>query len=142
MKIVDMKLAKEVRKLTSKSKLREDPRNFLKLFELTKQLSVVDEDLKEALEIEKIVGQIKITDRDISFWYSAGDGVFDYGEGEARDPSYTMKATWEIVGKILSMESDGQEEYLSGDLVIEGNLQDAINYGEITRAFVEALQKL
>jgi hypothetical protein len=53
-----------------------------------------------------------------------------------------MKATWEIVGKILSMESDGQDEYMAGDLIIEGNLQDAINYGEITRAFVEALQRV
>jgi hypothetical protein len=140
--MVDMKLAKEVRKLTAKSKMKEDPKNFLKLFELTKQLAVTDEDLKEALEINKIVGQILITDKNLAFWFSAGDGVFDYGEGEADNPSYTMKATWEIIGKILSMESDGQDEYLSGELVIEGNIQDAINYAEITRAFVEALQKL
>ena len=137
-----MNLAKEIRKMTEKSKLKEDPKNFVKLFELTKQLAIEDSDFKEALDINKIVGQIILTDRDFTIWYSAGDGVFDYGEGEIDNPSYTMKATWEIVGKILSMESDGQEEYLSGNLVIEGNLQDAINYGEITRAFVEALQKL
>jgi hypothetical protein len=140
--MVDMKLAKEVRKLNAKSKMKEDPQNFLKLFELTKQLAVEDEEFREALDIDKIVGQIMVTDRDITFWFSAGEGVFDYGEGEAEDPSYTMKATWEIVGKILSWESDGQQEYMSGDLVIEGNLQDAINYGDITQAFVEALQRL
>jgi hypothetical protein len=140
--MVDMKLAKEVRKMHEKSKMKEDPKNFLKLFELTKQIAEVDEDFQEALEIDKIVGQIIITDRDLEFWYSAGEGVFDYGEGKTNDPSYTMKATWEIVGKILSMESDGQDEYMAGDLIIEGNLQDAINYGEITRAFVEALQRV
>lgn len=137
-----MKLAREIREMTKKSKLKEDPKNFVKLFELTKQLAVEDEEFREALEIDKIVGQITITDRDFAIWYSAGNGVFDYGEGKVDNPSYTMKSTWEIGGKILSMESDGQDEYLSGDLVIEGNLQDAINYGEITRAFVEALQKL
>jgi len=140
--MVDMKLAKEVRKLNAKSKMKEDPQNFLKLFELTKELAAEDEEFREALDIDKIVGQIMVTDRDIAFWFSAGEGVFDYGEGEAEDPSYTMKATWEIVGKILSWESDGQQEYMSGDLVIEGNLQDAINYGDITQAFVEALQRL
>ncbi len=140
--MVDMKLAKEIRKLNEKSKMKDDPKNFLKLFELTKQLAVEDEEFRDALDIDKIVGQIIATDRDVAFWFSAGEGAFDYGEGEAEDPSYTMKATWEVVGKILSWESDGQQEYMSGDLVIEGNLQDAINYGDITQAFVEALQRL
>ena len=137
-----MKLAKEVRKMQGKSKLKEDPRNFLKLLELTKQISVEDEELKEALEIDKIVGQVTITDRDFSLWFSAGEGTFDYGEGEADDPSYIMKATWEILGRLLSGESDGVEEYMSGDLIIEGNLEDANNYGEITRTTIEAMQRL
>ena len=140
--MVDMKLAKEIMKLSRKSKMKEDPKNFLKLFELTKQVAMEDEDFKEALEIDKIVGQIIITDENLALWYSAGNGAFDYGKGEASDPTYTIKATWEIMGRILSMESDGQDEYLSGDLVIEGNMQEAINYGEINRAFLEALQRL
>ena len=140
--MVDMKLAKEVRKMQEKSKLKEDPRNFLKLLELTKQISVEDEELKEALEIDKIVGQVTITDRNSSLWFSAGDGTFDYGEGEVDDPSYIMKATWEILGRLLSGESDGVEEYMSGDLIIEGNIDEATKYGEVTRATIEAIQRL
>ena len=140
--MVDMKLAKEIIKMSGKSKMKEDPKNFIKIFELTKQVAAEDEEFIEALDMDKIVWQIIITDRDLALWYSAGNGTFDYGEGEANDPTYTIKATWEIMGRILSMESDGQDEYLSGDLVIEGNMQDAINYGEINRAFLEALQRL
>ncbi|MFX1489363.1 MAG: SCP2 sterol-binding domain-containing protein [Promethearchaeota archaeon] len=42
-----------------------------------------------------------------------------------------MKATQTTFAGITSGEVDGTSAYMSGDLVIEGNLQDAIAYGEI-----------
>jgi len=140
--MVDKKLAKEVRKMYERSKIKEDPQNILKFLEITKQLAVEDEELKEVLETEKITGQWVLTDRDFAWWLSAGDGVFDYGLGEADDPSFTMKANWDLMGGILSMEVDGTEAFMAGDLVIEGDLQVVTEiYGEITRVAIEAMQR-
>lgn len=141
--MVDLDLANEVRELTEKGTMKEDPKNILKLMELLKQVSVEDEELKEELEdMDKIVGQMVITDKDFKYWLSSGEGVFDYGEGETDDPTFTMKANWETMGGMMSGEVDGTAAYMSGDLVIEGNLQDTMAYGEFMRIAVEAMQKL
>lgn len=141
--MVDLDLANEVRELTEKGTMKEDPKNILKLMELLKQVSVEDEELKEELEdMDKIVGQMVITDKDFKYWLSSGEGVFDYGEGETDDPTFTMKANWETMGGMMSGEVDGTAAYMSGDLVIEGNLQDTMAYAEFMRIAVEAMQKL
>jgi len=141
--MVDLDLANEVKELTEKGTMKDDPKNILKLMELLKQVSVEDEDLKEELEdMDKIVGQMVITDKDFKYWLSSGEGVFDYGEGETDDPTFTMKANWETMGGMMSGEVDGTAAYMSGDLVIEGNLQDTMAYGEFMRIAVEAMQKL
>ncbi len=141
--MVDLNLANEVRELTEKGTMKEDPKNILKLMELLKQVSAEDEELKEELEdMDKIVGQMVITDKDFKYWLSSGEGVFDYGEGETDDPTFTMKANWETMGGMMSGEVDGTAAYMSGDLVIEGNLQDTMAYGEFMRIAVEAMQRL
>ncbi len=141
--MVDLDLANEVKELTEKGTMKDDPKNILKLMELLKQVSVEDEELKEELEdMDKIVGQMVITDKDFKYWLSSGEGVFDYGEGETDDPTFTMKANWETMGGMMSGEVDGTAAYMSGDLVIEGNLQDTMAYGEFMRIAVEAMQKL
>jgi len=141
--MVDLDLANEVRELTEKGTMKEDPKNILKLMELLKQVSAEDEELKEELEdMDKIVGQMVITDKDFKYWLSSGEGVFDYGEGETDDPTFTMKANWETMGGMMSGEVEGTAAYMSGDLVIEGNLQDTMAYGEFMRIAVEAMQRL
>ena len=141
--MVDLDLANEVKELTEKGTMKDDPKNILKLMELLKQVSVEDEDLKEELEdMDKIVGQMVITDKDFKYWLSSGEGVFDYGEGETDDPTFTMKANWETMGGMMSGEVEGTAAYMSGDLVIEGNLQDTMAYGEFMRIAVEAMQRL
>ncbi|MBA7662217.1 hypothetical protein ES703_70243 [subsurface metagenome] len=141
--MVDLDLANEVRELTEKGTMKEDPKNILKLMELLKQVSAEDEELKEELEdMDKIIGQMVITDKDFKYWLSSGEGVFDYGEGETDDPTFTMKANWETMGGMMSGEVDGTAAYMSGDLVIEGNLQDTMAYGEFMRIAVEAMQRL
>lgn len=141
--MVDMNLALEVKEMNEKGTLREDPKNILKLMELMKQVSAEDEDLKEELEdMDKIIGQIVITDKDFKYWLSAGEGNFDYSEGQNDDPSFTMKANWETFSGVMSGQVDGTSAYMSGDLVIEGNLQDVMGYTEFMRLAVEAMQKL
>jgi putative sterol carrier protein len=141
--MVDLNLAMEVRDMTEKGTMREDPKNILKLLELVKQVAAEDEELKEELEdMDKIIGQMVVNDKDFKYWLSSGDGEFEFGEGDTNDPSFTMKANWETMGGMMSGEVDGTAAYMSGDLVIEGNLQDVMGYAEFMRIAVEALQRL
>ena len=139
--MVDEALANEVRKLRDEG--MSDPKDVLKIFELMKQASAEVDDLKEELEdIDQFVGQMVVEDKGFKWWVKIGDGAFDYGEGEADDPSFTMTAAWETMGGLMSGEVDGTSAYMSGDLKIEGNLQDTMAYGEYLAFAAETLQKL
>ncbi|MHA2391368.1 MAG: SCP2 sterol-binding domain-containing protein [Promethearchaeota archaeon] len=141
--MVDLDLALEVKEMTENGTMKENPRNILKLMELMKQITDEDEELKEELaDTDKIVGQMIISDKDFKYWLSIGEGLFDYGEGDVVEPSFTMKATWEVMGGIMSGEIDGTTAYMSGDLIIDGNLQDVMGYGEFMRETVESLRNL
>jgi putative sterol carrier protein len=101
------------------------------LFEVFKQAAQEDEELKEEVEDSDLCMQFKLTDSEDAFWISARDGEINYGEGEGPDVTVTMLATREVMAGILSREVDATSAYMAGDLVIEGNLQDAMAFGEI-----------
>jgi len=104
----------------------------LAFFERLKKLAQESEEFKEELDdASLIIAQMVIEDVDYKFWVKLGEGIVDYGEGEVDNPSFTMAATQEIMNGIRTGEVEGTSAYMSGELKIEGNLQDAIAYGEI-----------
>jgi len=128
--MVDQNLVNELKEIREKGASK--PSDALKLFEFVKQLAEENEDLKEELEdIDTTVVQLVVTDINYKYWVKMGDGTVDYGEGEGDDPSVTLSATGAIWGSLSSGELDSTSAYMSGDLVIDGNLQDAIAFGEI-----------
>ena len=134
--MVDENLIKEIKEMRGKSD--NDPSSFLKLPEFMKQLAEENEDLKEELEdMDLTIVQFVVTDIDYKYWIKLGEGTVDYGEGEAEDPNVTMKATIATWLGLGSGELDSTSAYMSGDLAIEGNLQDAIAYGEIMAMAME-----
>ena len=139
--MVDEALANEVKKLRDDG--MSEPKDVLKIFELMKQASAEIDDLKEELEdIDQFIGQMVIEDKDYKWWIKIGDGAFDYGEGEGADVSFTMSGNWETMSGLMSGEVDGTSAYMSGDLKIEGNLQDTMAYGEYLAFAAETLQEL
>ncbi|MFW9990316.1 MAG: SCP2 sterol-binding domain-containing protein [Candidatus Odinarchaeota archaeon] len=119
------------------------PSDALLIAEALKQLAQEDEDIKEEIEdIDLTVIQFVVTDADYKYWLKFGEGQVDYGEGETDNPSATMKASTAAWAGMASGEVDGTSAYMSGDLQIEGNLQDAITYGEITGMVMEAISEL
>jgi putative sterol carrier protein len=140
--MVDEALANEVRKLRDE-KFGDDPKVILKLFELMKQASAEIDELKEELEdIDQFVGQMVVEDKDFKWWAKIGGGTFDYGEGEGADPSFTMTCNWVTMSGMMAGEIDGTSAYMSGDLKIEGNLQDTMAYGEYLSLVADTLQEL
>ena len=118
---------KDIRKNGAKQ-----PSDALKMYEFVKQMADESEDLKEELEdIDTMMVQLVVTDVNFKYWVKIGDGTIDYGEGDGDDPSVTMSATGATWAGLSSGELDSTSAYMSGDLVIDGNLQDAIAYGEI-----------
>lgn len=139
--MVDEALANDVRKLRDEG--MSEPKDILKVFELIKQASAEIEDLQEELEdIDQFVGQMVINDKDFKWWAKIGDGSFEYAEGEGEDPSFTMSANWETMSGLMIGEIDGTSAYMSGDLKIEGNLQDTMAYGEYLQFAAETLEEL
>lgn len=134
--MVDQNLVKELKEMRTKG--ASQPSDALKLFEFVKQLAKESEDLKEELDdIDTTVVQLVVTDIDYKYWVKMGDGTVEYSEGEAEDPSVTMSATGATWAGMSSGEIDSTSAYMSGDLVIDGNLQDAIAFGEIQSIAME-----
>ena len=114
------------------------------LFTIFKQLSEEDEDLKEAVEDAEICMQFVMTwgEKEFKFWISARDAKIDFGAGEGPDVTVTMRAEADKMFSILSGASDATAMYMSGDLTIEGNLQDAMAFGEISSIAAELIEEL
>ena len=118
------------------------PSDALLLAEALKQLAVEDEDIKEEIEdIDLTVMQFVVTDTDYKYWIKFGEGQVDYGEGEAEDPSATMKASTVTWAGMASGEVDGTSAYMSGDLQIGGNIQDATMCAELIGLTIRIILK-
>lgn len=128
--MVDENLIKELKEMRDKGP--GAPSDALKMFEFMKQLAAENDELKEELEdIDTILVQMEVTDIDFKYWVKFGGGTVEYAEGANDDASVTMKATQATWTGLSAGEIDATSAYMSGDLVIEGNLQDAIAFGEI-----------
>jgi len=139
--MVDQAVIDEVKKL--RENMGDDPKALLTMQELMKQASAEIDDLKEELEdIDQFVGQMVISDKDWKMWVKIGDGAYEYGEGEATDASFTMTCNWETMSGMMTGEVDGTSAYMSGDMQIDGNLQDVMAYGEFSSFAAETLQEM
>ena len=111
---------------------KKSPPNVLLWYEALKQLVQENEEIKEKVEdMDTIVAEYDWTDLHYKYWLKVGEGEVDFAEGEADDPSVTLKATALTWAGLGSGELESTSAYMSGDLQIEGNLQDAMQFGEI-----------
>jgi len=111
---------------------KRSPPNVLLWHEALKQLAQENEEIKEKVEnIDKIVAEYDWTDLHYKYWLKVGEGEVDYAEGEADDPSVTLKATSVVWEGLWSGRIDANTAYMSGDLQIAGNIQDATKCEEL-----------
>jgi putative sterol carrier protein len=138
--MVDEEIINKLMELRDKE---AEPKDAITLFNLYKEIIKEDEEIQEELEdMDEISIQNNYTDTDFKYWIKLGAGGFDVGEGEIDDPSVTMSAdsnTWSGLG---SGDIDATSAYMAGDLAIEGNLQDAMAYGEILDLIRDLIEDL
>jgi putative sterol carrier protein len=141
--MVDESLPKKLAELKESGALSSDPKNILILMELIKQVSLENEDLKEELEnIDSVIAQMMVMDKNFKWWIRLGDGDFDYGEGEDENASFTMKSDWKTISGVLVGEIDGTAAYLAGSLKMEGNLQNSMGFGDYFEFAMEIMAEL
>ena len=117
---------------------------FTTLFSIFKELSLEDEDLREEVEDADFCMQYVMTNegQEFKFWIACRDEKLDFGMGEGTDVSVTMTASAENIFAMFSGQADSTALYMSGDLTIDGNLQDAMAFGEIASIAAELLEDL
>ena len=121
----------------------KDPAEALNMFRLVKALAEESEDMKEEIDdMDEIKVGFAVTDKDFHFGVVMGDGKVEVTEGALDDASVTLSTTMENWSGMLSGEVDATSLYMGGDLSIDGNLQDAIAFGEVLNIMQEELEDM
>jgi putative sterol carrier protein len=124
-------------------KLRDEGKKLkavLKLFEIIKELATENEELKDEIENTDLSMQFLTTDTDMKFWIEIRNNQIKYGQGHGPERTVTLSGDEQTINGILSQDVDATSAYMSGDLIIEGNLQDAMEFGEIGELAREAME--
>ncbi|TXT62463.1 MAG: SCP-2 sterol transfer family protein [Promethearchaeota archaeon] len=125
-----------------RDKEQTEPGDALVLFGLFKEIAEQEEEVKEELEdTDEIIVQNNYSDADFKYWVKLGEGKFDVGEGEAEEPTVIMSAAADTWAELGTGDLDATSAYMAGDLEIEGNLQDAITYGQILDLIREVIEE-
>jgi len=139
--MVDQALLDEVKAIQANG--AKEPSDAIKMFRLAQALSKESEDMKEEIEdMDEIKVGFVVTDKDFKFGVIMGDGKFEINEGEINDPSVTLSTSMENWSGMLSGEVEATSLYMGGDLTIDGNLQDAIAFGEVLSIMQEELEDM
>ncbi|TFG00568.1 MAG: SCP2 sterol-binding domain-containing protein [Promethearchaeota archaeon] len=139
--MVDKALIEELKKMR-KNPETLSKKTVLTFFEVAKQLSVEDEDLKDSVEEADLCMQFVLTDSGEKFWIAARDGAISYGEGDGPDVTATLKGTVKTMSGILYQEIDPTSAFLSGALITEGDLQASMEFGEMAELAGEIIEDL
>ncbi len=117
--------------------------DFLLIIEYLKQLATENEDIIEELEeLDDLLIQMAVTDRDAFYWLKVEDGKLDAGQGEVEDPSFTLSTEFNTMLGVLTGELDAASTYMAGDITVVGNLQEAMSFVNILEIAMESFEDL
>ena len=149
--MVDSNLIEEIKEIREKGVRK--PSDGLKICEFVKQMAEKSEEIYWELEdADTIAVQLVITDADYEYWLKMGDRWIDCGEGMVDDPSAIVSLTSATWSKVFSSEIDLPEwklpphdkfveAYMSNDLVVDGDMQEALAYVDIQPLFAFLVSK-
>lgn len=110
-----------------------------------KQTSLENTGLKEEFEDMDMLsmdflGQINISDANVKLWLKFKDGMVDYGEGEADNPSLTFSTTLSTFAGIIFGEIEISSAHEAGDVSFDGGSEALMDFQAITSVINEFLQ--
>lgn len=112
------------------------------VFEFLKQLAKENEEIKEILEDADIVVGVNVIDKDTSFWLKAQGPNIEFGTGKVENPTFIFETDMAQAAGVIFGDIDPTNAYMSGDLSIKGNLQDALAFNDLIVIAVEAFEDL
>jgi putative sterol carrier protein len=112
------------------------------MIESFKEIAKVDEDLQEDLEEMDTLIQWKVKNINayISFKKGKIEGELDI---EVENPTVILTIpNYDTAKGLLTGEIDGTSAYMAGDLTIEGNLADAMEFTSMAEILMDYLEPL
>ena len=143
--MVNSELLNEVKlKLSDGSAI---PGDYIKLFEIYKQISLENAELRDEFEDMAMLdmdflGQIIISDENKKFWLKFKEGKVDYGEGDVDNPSLAFTTNIATFTGILfgTIEISGAHE--AGDVNIDDGSEALMDLQAITSVLNDFLKNI
>lgn len=98
---------------------------YKKITETSKNNKTINEEL-EQLDLKRV--QIILTAPDYTFWVNFGNGKFDYGDGEIKNPDIFVKCKTSLFRQILKQKKFALTEFTKKNMNIQGDIQYAVVY--------------
>jgi hypothetical protein len=144
-KVVNSELLHEIKfKLSDGNAMFED---CFKLFEIYKQISLENEELREEFDDMGMLdmdflGQIIISDENKKFWLKFKDGKVDYGKDDVNNPSITFTTNMDIFTRILFGTIEISGAHKAGVVNFNGDSEALMDFQAITSVLNDFLQNI
>lgn len=139
---IDKELLRELKTKMHAGPETADPDDSLKAFELLKQMAEDIEEIKEILSDMDIKVQIVVDDVNKEYWLTVDSGGIKYGEGRLESPSIEIFTSMEVAIGMLYGNFDPVSAYMSGEIVIEGDLPAAIDFQDVIAIAIEYFEDM
>ncbi len=142
-KMVNSELLNEIKlKLSNDNAMPED---CLKIFEIYKQISSENAELREefddmAMLDMNFLGQIIISDKSKKFWLKFKEGKIDYGEGDVNNPSIAFSTKMDTFTGILFGIFEISDAHKAGEVSFEGDSEALMDFQAITSTLNDFLK--
>jgi putative sterol carrier protein len=118
-------------------------KSMMKINKKIERLSLENEEFKDELSFFKnTVVQTMIPNSDFKFWVEFGNGAYLFDKGVKDNPIVTLTCPQENMNLILEGKLEPFDEFFSGNLKIEGDLQYAVVFFDILKLASEIIKEI
>lgn len=140
--MIDQELLKKLKENFERGASQAKIEDTQLVFEFLKQLAQENEEIQEILEDADIVVGVNVIDKDTSFWLKAKGSDIEYGTGKVDNPTFIFEAEMDKAAGVIFGDIDPTQAYMAGDLVIQGNLQDALAFNDCIVVAIEIFEDM
>ncbi|HME53937.1 MAG TPA: SCP2 sterol-binding domain-containing protein [Candidatus Lokiarchaeia archaeon] len=140
--MVDQDLINDLKERMDAGAENSPVEGIFKVFEFFKQIADENDEMKDELKDLDLLVQVVITDIDKKYFMRIKDGIIEYGEGEAENPTFIFSTTWTLAFDMVLGKVDATAEYMAGNVSIEGSVADAMSFQGVIELAMEIFQDL
>ncbi|MFX0000413.1 MAG: SCP2 sterol-binding domain-containing protein [Candidatus Hodarchaeota archaeon] len=112
--------------------------SILKIYKNYEILAVKNKEFNEELkELKYNLVQTKLNNPDFTYWVKFGNGEFKFGKGEIEGANIHISCPQKIMTKILMGNTHAFNEFVNGNISVEGDLQYVVVYFDLLNLALE-----